>query len=531
MSSDANGPFDAIVVGAGPAGTFAAQALAGRRVLVLDVGREPGGGGDELRRNVYAAKAAGADLFAGLIGRRFESLHNVAGTYLSPKLKAPLVRYVTEGWQRLSPVIASGFDPVMSFARGGLANAWGAGCYRFDDGELADFPIRARDLDPHYDALTGHIGITGEDDDLGRFFGSSAGCLPSHRQSRIGADLQRGYERHRAHFHRRGIFVGAPRLAVLSREHRGRPVYDYQGLEFFKPHLPAIYNPAFTLTELVAAGEIDYRRPFLVERFVERERDVLVHARHVESGARHEFTARNVVLAAGALNTAKLVLRSRDDCASRLPLLDNLISYVPFVSLRHIGAGVEHESLPIQRNIVVVDADERAPVQASFYGVTATLWNDLLFDFPFAARDNMRMLKFLLPAMSVVQFFYADRARPENSVRLGADGALHVDYVGRPRGSVERKLIAAFRRIGYFGAASLCKYPLPGNSFHYAGCLPMSTAPGPLQTDRDGRLGGSRRVRVADAACFSSLPSKNLTFTIMANAHRIGTAVARELTA
>ena len=56
--------------------------------------------------------------------------------------------------------------------------------------------------------------------------------------------------------------------------------------------------------------------------------------------------------------------------------------------------------------------------------------------------------------------------------------------------------------------------------------------PGRYQTDREGRLGGDDshgHVFVADAANFTSLPSKNLTFTIMANAQRIGCAVRAEL--
>ena len=66
----------------------------------------------------------------------------------------------------------------------GLANVWGAGCYRFDDRELCDFPIEAADLRPYYDQLTEHIGITGTDDDLTRYFGAATGCLPPHEPSR-----------------------------------------------------------------------------------------------------------------------------------------------------------------------------------------------------------------------------------------------------------------------------------------------------------------------------------------------------------
>ncbi|PIE22541.1 MAG: hypothetical protein CSA62_11815 [Planctomycetota bacterium] len=253
--------FDAIIVGAGHAGTFAARALRGHRLLVLDVGYSPESEGKELDRNLYDARQSGRDLFEDVIGSRFESLHNVDKNYLSPKLKAPLVRFITRGWSKLFPLASSGFDPVQSFARGGLANVWGGGCFRFTDVELRDFPIELADLSEHYDDLTRHIGISGVEDDLAPWFGTAEACLPALRPSRLGADILRRYQRKRRSFRKLGVHLGLPRMAVLSQEDRGRPSYDYQGLEFFKAHLPAIYNPAFTLQELVDAGEIEYRRP------------------------------------------------------------------------------------------------------------------------------------------------------------------------------------------------------------------------------------------------------------------------------
>ena len=55
----------------------------------------------------------------------------------------------------------------------------------------------------------------------------------------------------------------------------------------------------------------------------------------------------------------------------------------------------------------------------------------------------------------------------------------------------------------------------------------MTRDPGVLQTDRDGRLHGTRRVHVVDGAALTSLPAQNSTYTIMANAHRIGSRFAR----
>ncbi len=56
----------------------------------------------------------------------------------------------------------------------------------------------------------------------------------------------------------------------------------------------------------------------------------------------------------------------------------------------------------------------------------------------------------------------------------------------------------------------------------------MRETPARYQTDSSGLLFGTRRVYIVDGACFSRLPAKNLTFTIMANALRIGRARAAE---
>src|SRR5262249_15966687 len=149
---------DVIIVGSGAAGVAAAYALRKKGALVLDVGRAAPSSAlndhlYELRRN-----PGDVDLFDELIGTGFESLHNVFHPYLSPKLKAARMQFIRAGAARLAPLQAEGFDAALSFAAGGLANAWGAGLYRATDRDLQCFPIGARDLDPFYDALTEKIG-------------------------------------------------------------------------------------------------------------------------------------------------------------------------------------------------------------------------------------------------------------------------------------------------------------------------------------------------------------------------------------
>lgn len=520
-----------IVVGSGAAGVAAAYRLRGRGALLLDVGLRPPA--SALRGNLYDLKRdpGAIDLFGELIGPRFESLHNVFHSYLSPKLKAPRMQFVVDQAARLSPAAGAGFEAVMSFAAGGLANAWGAGLYRCDDSDLAGFPIGAAELEPFYDALTEKIGLSGADDDLGRFFGPARGLLPPLRLDSNGAALLGRYRRKREQMNRAGLYIGRPRLAVLTRAHDGRPAYGYDALEFFRAGDPAVYTPALTLTEMAGRGEIAYRPGVLVERYVETAAGVDVVARDLESGERRVFSARRLILAAGALNTAKIALRSNDDCETRLPLLDNAVSYIPLLDPLRIGAALEQEFYPAAMlNAVYAGPLHPGAIQMTLYGVAGALRSDFLFDFPFSARGNVAAAKYLTPALVVAQLFYPDGPRPGNYLRLRPTGELELVYQSKKLGAVEAGLLALFRRLGYLGLARFCKYLAPGNSFHYAGGLPMKAAPkGRYETDKNGRLAAARAVYVADAANFPALPSKNHSFTMMANAMRVAAEVERSL--
>jgi choline dehydrogenase-like flavoprotein len=533
MSADTSVSADVIIVGSGATGTFAAFQLRRRRVLVLDVGHRADEGGldgnfFDLRKNDGTDPAA---LFDELIGPGFESLHNVFHPYLSPKLKAPRMGFVTRDATSLSPVIGHNFEAVMSFAAGGLANAWGAGLYRFTTSDLSEFPIAPGDLEPYYDAITAKVGLSGTDDDLSRFFGPARGLQPPVKIDGSGRALLKRYARQRGALNRRGLYIGRPRLAVLTRDHDGRLAYRYEALEFFRPNNPAVYTPAYTLDEMVRRGEIAYQGGVLVERYVQTDEGITVMARDRNGGGARTFACRRLILAAGTLNTAKLVLRSNDDHVATLPLLDNNVSYIPLLDPWRIGAPLEKEIYPAAMLNGVYEGEEcPTTIQMTLYGVAGTLRSDYLFDFPLSVRGNIAAAKYLTPALVLLQVFYPDAPTATNSIRLSPSGALELRYTSKPRGAIEARLLRLFRTLGYLGSMRLCRYLTPGNSFHYAGALPMKAVPtSRYQTDRWGRLSGTRGVYVADAANFSALPSKNHSFTMMANAMRVAEDAGRSL--
>jgi choline dehydrogenase-like flavoprotein len=95
--------------------------------------------------------------------------------------------------------------------------------------------------------------------------------------------------------------------------------------------------------------------------------------------------------------------------------------------------------------------------------------------------------------------------------------------------------------MGYVTHAALIQRPGSGAGLHYAGTLPMRANPGlserpcekpyerPYETSAEGLLAGTQGVYIVDGACFPRLPAKNLTFTIMANALRIGRGIAQRM--
>lgn len=490
---------------------------------MLDVGLKADPGNSLPLKNLYEMRRDGDDVFDQIIGPRFEGMHNIFNEYMSPKLKGPMLRYVTDLPAGESRVQSKTFDTYSSYAKGGLAGAWGAGVLRFNDRDLRGFPFSAAELVGYYDVLTRHIGVCGVEDDLTPNFGPVDDLLPPLPLSPQGSAFLESYQKRRVRLQAQGITVGRTRPAILSRGHNGRDAYPFVGQDFFQPNIPAIYNPGYTLDELVARDEVTYRPGRLVLSYRELADRVQVTTRNLATGETEIAEARFLMLGAGAINTAKIVLQSNDDFETKLPVLDNAISFTPFVRPDRIGVPSDLQAFPGGELVMVYEGelfDE--PIQSSVYGLMGTLRGDLLFQMPLSVTGNLAAVKYLVPAITVIQTFYPDDPSPQNVARLLPNGALSIEYAPKKLGVLERHLVSALRRMGYLSSTLLTQFPKAGGSIHYAGGLPMvAGATKPYQTDTNCRLHGGQRVFIADAASFPRLPSKNLTFTIMANAMRV----------
>jgi choline dehydrogenase-like flavoprotein len=520
--------FDVVIVGSGPAGVAAAYELRGRKVCVVDVGKSPLKTTWEAGANFYEVRRNPEPHWNEFVGKRFEGFHNIDKTYIPPKLKAPPQRFITEGTAVLAPIESETFDAIVSLAQGGLANAWGAQLYRYNETDLQQFSLEKEVLEPYYDLLTSHIGISGATDDLTKFYGPADGLLPPLRLSGLAEDLMRRYNRHRSYFNKHGIFLGRPRLGVLSVPHRGRTACDYSNLEFYTPLSPYIYTPRITLEELIRDRHIEYMPGYFVVSLEDNQSEARVLACNLATGQMKKIVGQRVLLAAGALGSAAIVLRTFGDRETRLPIMENLASYVPFINPHFIGKA--HETRTFYTQLSLCYLPEAAElVTGTFYSIHGMFHSEFIRDLPLSLSSNLKLLRYILPSMLVLHLWRPGRRHPDNYIALRSNGSLYINYTGIEDRPVEKKLIRAFRRVGYLSAMFLSKYPKPGASVHYAGTLPMRKRPAEkYETHLNGRLHSMKNIFVADGAVFPVLPAKNLSFTIMANAMRVAASLFKD---
>lgn len=502
---------NAIIIGSGAAGAWAAYGLRELRPLVIDVGYEPKRTYSEKDLTLDKLKKTPAEGLPILMGDNYSSLNNIFCDYLSPKLKTPLMDFLTRKPSEFK-LQAENFSLISSFSKGGLGNGWGAGCYRYFEQDLEDFPFEYEDLLPHYNFLTKKIGISGQNDDLKPFYDSDYSLL---KEIPLSSSLNSVYQRYlkkRESFNSKGFYWGYPRLAYKN--------YTNKGLDYYVPHNPAIYTPAFTINELIENKQIEYLNNRWAIDFKEDSGIVQLSVKNLADGKIEIYNTKKLVLALGAVQTGAFVLRSYKDYQTHLPILDNRVTYTPFFDLSLLGKKDLSSGSPM--TIVYDKKHLKKRYQISFYNIGGILISDLINNFPVQAQAQMAFAKLILPSMFIAQTFYSDNINTDNYVTLTANNELKINYSKNNSDAIETDLISQMRKINLLSHKSLIQYPAPGNSIHYAGLLPMKNQPNGLyQCDKYGKLNQTQSVYVADAANFAFLPAKNHTFTIMANALRI----------
>jgi len=437
--------------------------------------------------------------------------------------------YYFGGDRPFSPIDTVPGMPSPSFARGGFSVAWGAALLPASDEDLQDWPIRRSDLEPSYARVLADMPLSAVDDEL-------AAAFPLYKEaphalplaSEVGAFLA---DLPAARGGKDAFVSGRARLAVDAALCR-LCGYCLSGCVY-----GAIYATDSDLTRLERAGRVQSLEGWAVTDLSEDDGGVAVAMRHASSGETQRKRFDRVFLAAGAIQSTRIVLASlrlydrtlilKDSQKFIMPLLRlkrSPLSWprsialaaafidfkVPGLSEHWVHAQVSSVNDYVLRRLRIEPGARslRASVLAPLYERLLVAWCGLHSDH--SSGIALTLTPTLRDGLPVL------RVRPQRR----PDGAR---IVRRVANHLTRRLMPA-RTLGITPALVLGR---PGSGNHHGGTLPMRERPRErLDTDTLGRISEWRRVHVVDGAILPSIPATTLALVQMANADRIASAVA-----
>lgn len=532
---------DYIVVGSGCTGAMAAQTLVekGVQVLMLDGG---------ITDAHYASKIPDSDYlnikknerqqYEYFIGKNLEGIpfgDVKTGEHLTPPRK-----FMVHEVSKWMPLLSPNFFPLESLALGGLGNGWGLGCCVFSDEEIKAGGLRKLRMREAYEVVANRIGISGAKDDTEKYTASSLQCiLPSIAMDSNGKNLYENYRKKKQHLNRNGFYMGRPSLALLTQKREGRKAYQYKDLDFYADTDRSAYRPGYTIEELKRKNNFQYRGNLLVLKFEEGEDGVDVICQTLDTKEIVFFRCKKLVLAAGCLSTARIVLRSFNAYGVNLPLISNPYSYLPAIQPYLLGKDKDARKIGFAQLSLFYDkhANNMDVAMASIYSYRSLMAFHILKETPLGIKAGYRFLEYMMPAFTIVGLFHPERGGAQKflslqkEVNTATGDLLKVNYqlsTDEENAVVqnEKSFSAALRHLNCFVLKKI--NPGHGSGVHYAGTLPFSEQNEKFKLRRNGLLGETQNVFVADGSGISYLPGKGLTLSLMANAHLVAESVLNQ---
>jgi choline dehydrogenase-like flavoprotein len=312
-----DGKYDAIVIGSGVTGGWAAKELTerGLRVLILEAGREI------IPERDYCEHVPPYDMpYRGKGDRRALQREQPIQSecYACDEYSAKF--FVSDVDNPYTTPEGQPFKWIRGRQVGGRSITWGKQVYRWSDldftanardGHGVDWPIRYKDIAPWYDYVERFVGISGQAEGLAQL--PDGQFLPPMQMNCAETKVRNAVA---AKWGRERVLTNG-RCAILTEDHLGRQACHYCG-PCERGCITRSYFSSLTSTlpAAQATGRLTLRPNSVVVRLEHdpiRNRIGSVRVIDAVTLEEMEFEARIVFLCASALESARLLLNSRSD--------------------------------------------------------------------------------------------------------------------------------------------------------------------------------------------------------------------------
>lgn len=317
--TDNNVQFDAIVVGSGITGGWAAKELteAGLKVLMIERGRKI-----EHQVDYETEMKAPWELpFRGQGDHERYARENsvqMLNRHFNEFTEGHFVNDLEEPYQKAP---GKDFDWFRSYQLGGRSLTWGRQCYRWSDYDFGankrdgfgtDWPIRYAELAPWYDKVEEFVGVSGAAEGLAQL--PDGKFLPPMELNCVEQAVR---ERIRAKYPERVMTIGRTANLTEAKPEQGRGHCQYRSIcargcsygAYFSTQsstLPAAQKTGLlTLVTDAQVHKLDYDPA--------TRRVTAVHWIDTKTGERKRAHSRIVFLNAGAYNSVHLLLNSASE--------------------------------------------------------------------------------------------------------------------------------------------------------------------------------------------------------------------------
>lgn len=308
--------YDAIVVGSGISGGWAAKELCekGLKTLVLERGRELDHVKDYTTANTPPWE------FAHRGKKTQEDKENYpiqSQVYAFNEGTRPL--WINDKENPYSTPEGRPYNWIRGNHVGGRSIMWGRQVYRWGDldfeanakeGIAIDWPVRYKDIAPWYDYVEKHIGVSGQKEGLPQI--PDGNFLPPMEMNCVEKHFKKEVE---LKWPDRRITIG--RVANLTQDHNGRTKCQRRDLCYRGCPFGAYFSSqSSTLPAAAATGNMTLKPNSIVESVLydkENDRASGVRVLDTVTGEVTEYKAKVIFLNASTLGTTQLLLNSAND--------------------------------------------------------------------------------------------------------------------------------------------------------------------------------------------------------------------------
>ena len=385
--------------------------------------------------------------------------------------------------------IQSKFEIIQGLGKGGLSQLWSGVCDYYSKEELMAIGLPPAEIQKEYKKIVNNLAS------------KLTTTLDHHDQ-----------------------------LILKSAKKNHLEAQVYQALTF-------LYNSSESVDDLKKYKNFTYIDNQLVQTVRDQKTHVDIHSLSINTSQPKTTRVSFVILAAGSLNTTRILLRTF-----------NLFNYrSPFLTKVNYITACLHTKTLFNRNDdykqrlghLVISTDKKYTKLDSFF-VHLYPYNPEKIEHALAYIPLPKSIARLLLATVGSSLVIADIRFPASLsknkfcvLKKTKSGDL-LEIVCKESKDEQKHQESEFRGIknqlqtlGLLPLKTIKGY----TTSHYAGGLSFQTKPGKLSVDANGKLNQARRIYIADASTWQALPAKPPTLTIMANAARVAKKVVSNLNA